>query len=214
MEELKGKKSRAAAILNPDTGADEAVNDKDEAADADAIDYSAIKKILYVCGNGVGTSAMGASIIAKKLKKSGIEDIAVPHARLGDRQPKDIAGLILYYPAFNMPGTADKYRGIDEIPEKSFAMDNLRVVGKAFYADMYGINPFDAAHEYEGDVLIVHGDRDTTVPFEWSKRAVSEYAHANLVKIPGASHGFQGEHQIMALQEVERYVWNHFGERP
>lgn len=88
MEELKGKKSRATAILNSSENelADAA---QAEAAlkatgDDDAIDYASIKKIVYVCGNGVGTSAMGASVIAKKLKKAGIEDIPVPHSRLGD----------------------------------------------------------------------------------------------------------------------------------
>lgn len=75
------------------------------------------------------------------------------------RQPNDFAGLILYYPAFNMPGTSDKYKDIDEIPEKSLAMDNRRVVGKAFYVDMFGMDPFEAVHAYDGDVLIVHGDQ-------------------------------------------------------
>ena len=126
------------------------------------------------------------------------------------RQPNDFAGLILYYPAFNMPGTSDKYKAIDEIPEKSLAMDNRRVVGKAFYVDMFGMDPFEAVHAYDGDVLIVHGDQDTTVPFEWSERAVKEYAHAELVKVPGARHGFQGEHQKIALAAVEDYVWKHF----
>ena len=126
------------------------------------------------------------------------------------RQPNDFAGLLLYYPAFNMPGTSDKYKAIDEIPEKSLAMDNRRVVGKAFYVDMFGMDPFETVHAYDGDVLIVYGDQDTTVPFEWSERAVKEYAHAELVKVPGARHGFQGEHQKIALAAVEDYVWKHF----
>lgn len=94
--------------------------------------------------------------------------------------------------------------------KKSLAMDNRRVVGKAFYVDMFGMDPFEAVHAYDGDVLIVHGDQDTTVPFEWSERAVKEYAHAELVKVPGARHGFQGEHQKIALAAVEDYVWKHF----
>lgn len=94
--------------------------------------------------------------------------------------------------------------------KKSLAMDNKRVVGKAFYVDMFGMDPFESVHTYDGDVLIVHGDQDTTVPFEWSERAVKEYAHAELVKVPGARHGFQGEHQKIALAAVEDYVWKHF----
>lgn len=88
MEELKGKKSRAAAILNGDSekSAEADADASDEAASdsASAIDYGAIKKIAYVCGNGVGTSAMGASVVAKKLKNAGITDINVPHSRLRD----------------------------------------------------------------------------------------------------------------------------------
>ena len=79
--------------------------------------------------------------------------------------------------------------------------------------DMFGMDPFDAVHEYDDDMLIVHGDQDTTVPFEWSERAASEHAHANLVIIPGASHGFQGDHQKMALQAVGCYVWDHLSRR-
>lgn len=94
--------------------------------------------------------------------------------------------------------------------KKSLAMDNKRVVGKAFYVDMFGMDPFESVHTYDGDVLIVHGDQDTTVPFEWSERAVKEYAHTELVKVPGARHGFQGEHQKIALAAVEDYVWKHF----
>lgn len=64
MEALKGKKSRVSSVFE----------DKEE-----AFDYSKVKKILYVCDAGLGSSAMGASVIAKKLKKAGIEDIEVTH---------------------------------------------------------------------------------------------------------------------------------------
>ena len=75
MEELKGSESRATGYLTADV--------KKKSVEK-GINYSTIKKILYVCGNGVGTSAMGASVISKKLKKQGIDDIAVLHARVGE----------------------------------------------------------------------------------------------------------------------------------
>ncbi len=65
MEALKGKKSRISSVFE----------DKEE-----AFDYSKVKKILYVCDAGLGSSAMGASVIGKKLKKAGITDIVVKHA--------------------------------------------------------------------------------------------------------------------------------------
>lgn len=73
MEALKGKKSRISSVFE----------DKEE-----ALDYASIRTILYVCDAGLGSSAMGASVVAKKLKKIGIEDIKVPHARVIDLPQK------------------------------------------------------------------------------------------------------------------------------
>ena len=69
MEALKGKKSRISSVFEDDQP---------------KVDYAAISTILYVCDAGMGSSAMGASVIAKKLKKLGIEGIQVPHARVMD----------------------------------------------------------------------------------------------------------------------------------
>lgn len=69
MEALKGKKSRISSVFE-----DKPV----------AFDYSKVAKIVYVCDAGMGSSAMGASVIAKKLKKAGISDITVNHERVMD----------------------------------------------------------------------------------------------------------------------------------
>lgn len=69
MESLKGKKSRVSSVFE----------DK-----AESFSYGDVKKIIYVCDAGLGSSAMGASVIAKKLKKVGITDIQVQHARVVD----------------------------------------------------------------------------------------------------------------------------------
>lgn len=69
MEALKGKKSRISSVF------------EDKPA---AFDYSKVAKIVYVCDAGMGSSAMGASVIAKKLKKAGISDITVNHERVMD----------------------------------------------------------------------------------------------------------------------------------
>ena len=79
MESLKGKKSRISSVFE----------DKEQ-----EVDYSAIKKVLYVCDAGLGSSAMGASVIAKKLKKAGITDIGVEHARVMDL-PREDADIIV-----------------------------------------------------------------------------------------------------------------------
>lgn len=39
-----------------------------------------VKKIVFACDAGMGSSAMGATVLRKKLKAAGIEDIKVEHA--------------------------------------------------------------------------------------------------------------------------------------
>lgn len=78
MESLKGKKSRISSVFE----------------DKSTLDYGSIKKIVYVCDAGLGSSAMGASVIAKKLKKVGISDIKVEHTRVMDL-PNNEADVIV-----------------------------------------------------------------------------------------------------------------------
>ncbi|AEE92231.1 PTS system mannitol-specific EIICB component [Includes: Mannitol permease IIC component; Mannitol-specific phosphotransferase enzyme IIB component] [Tepidanaerobacter acetatoxydans Re1] len=70
MESLKGKKSRVSSIFNNDKG--------------HAFDFSKVRNIAYVCDAGLGSSAMGASILQKKITKAGITDVKVFHAAVSD----------------------------------------------------------------------------------------------------------------------------------
>ena len=48
------------------------------------IDASAIKHIVFACDAGMGSSAMGATVLSKKLSAAGRADIAVEHASVSD----------------------------------------------------------------------------------------------------------------------------------
>ncbi len=80
MEALKGKKSRISSVFD---GSEKAA------------DYGKVKKILYVCDAGLGSSAMGASVIARKLKKAGITDVPVEHASVAEL-PKDADVMVTH----------------------------------------------------------------------------------------------------------------------
>lgn len=62
MEEMKGKKSSVASAL---TNTQE------------TIQAEQINKIVFACDAGMGSSAMGASILRNKVQKAGIEDVTV-----------------------------------------------------------------------------------------------------------------------------------------
>ncbi len=50
------------------------------------------------------------------------------------------------------------------------------------------IHPEDEIARYNGPVLIVHGDQDEAVPYEYGKKAAELYKNAKLVTIEGDDH--------------------------
>ncbi len=51
---------------------------------AKQVNLAEVKEIVFACDAGMGSSAMGASVLQKKLKEAGIEDIRVGHASVSE----------------------------------------------------------------------------------------------------------------------------------
>ena len=74
MEQMKGKKSSVAGAL---TGAG-AAGAAGAAAGADASGHTGpIRKIVFACDAGMGSSAMGATVLRKKVRAAGFDDVEV-----------------------------------------------------------------------------------------------------------------------------------------
>lgn len=84
MEEMKGKKSSVSSVLTTQT----------------AVNPESVNKIVFACDAGMGSSAMGASILRNKVKKAGLDvevintaisnlpadaDVVITHKDLTDR---------------------------------------------------------------------------------------------------------------------------------
>jgi PTS system mannitol-specific IIC component len=88
MEAMKGKKSSVAGVL---TG-----NEGDEAAEIEAHGEAAeeehearshgkpIHTIVFACDAGMGSSAMGASVLRNKIKKAGFDDVTVTNQAIAN----------------------------------------------------------------------------------------------------------------------------------
>lgn len=63
MNELKGKKSRISSVFES----------------IEEFDFSKVTRIAYACDAGIGSSAMGATVLQKKCKAAGLDDIKVFH---------------------------------------------------------------------------------------------------------------------------------------
>lgn len=78
-EANKGKSSAAMDALRASSGAAAA----GDAAGAVATDRE-IKTIVFACDAGMGSSAMGASVLRNKMKKAGIEDVTVTNKAIAN----------------------------------------------------------------------------------------------------------------------------------
>jgi mannitol PTS system EIICBA or EIICB component len=87
MEAMKGKKSSVAGMLTED-GKDGASDEPDE-----SFDYSRVSKIIFACDAGMGSSAMGASLLRNKAKEAGLEDVEVKNMAIN--QIPDDADVVI-----------------------------------------------------------------------------------------------------------------------
>lgn len=91
----------------------------------------------------------------------------------------DVRGLILFYPAFNIPDMVNKFGSM------------MGQYGSSNFID--SIKDYDVwSHigSYNKRVTIIHGSADMIVSISYSEKAVELYPDAQLYVIEGANHGF------------------------
>ncbi|WP_226659995.1 PTS mannitol-specific transporter subunit IIBC [Pseudalkalibacillus hwajinpoensis] len=74
MEAMKGKKSSVSSNLKTNV----------EEPKAEASSYGNIAKVVFACDAGMGSSAMGASVLRNKFKKAGLTDIEVTNTSISN----------------------------------------------------------------------------------------------------------------------------------
>ncbi|HCS62520.1 MAG TPA: PTS mannitol transporter subunit IIB [Microbacterium sp.] len=80
-EANKGKKSEHLSNLAASTAGADATS---EASTTTAVATAPIENIVFACDAGMGSSAMGASVLRNKLKKAGITDIKVTNQAIAN----------------------------------------------------------------------------------------------------------------------------------
>lgn len=78
MEEMKGKKSSVSSLL---TGSGAAAG---AAAGGVAVLAGPVKNIVFACDAGMGSSAMGASVLRNKIKAAGFPDVKVTNSAIAN----------------------------------------------------------------------------------------------------------------------------------
>ncbi len=104
-----------------------------------------------------------------------------------------IAGLILFYPAYNVPEMILKF---------SFLSD------KKYVAMLEDYDVYKHIGNFKKEVLIVHGTNDLIVPTSYSEKAKEIYENCNLYLVEGANHGFNKENHYFN-DKYDEITWKY-----
>lgn len=107
-----------------------------------------------------------------------------------------IAPVLSYERTFLLPETewakelfsTDRLLQLDKTGRLYF--DESFYIGHHLVEEMRLINPANTLAQLEQRVLVVHGDRDSMVPYNATVRACRGLEHVRLVTLKGADHGF------------------------
>ena len=110
-----------------------------------------------------------------------------------------IAPVLSYHRTFLEPETEwskelfsiEKLQQLDDTGRLYFAPDFY--IGHRLIEEMRIIRPATALAELQQPVLVIHGDRDSMVPYDATVQACRGLQHVRLVTLKGADHGFMQE---------------------
>ena len=107
-------------------------------------------------------------------------------ALLADECPDDFAGMILFYPAFNIPEMVNKFSGFGDWGD----FGGMMSMSEKYINSIKDFDVWSHIGKFSKPVCIIHGTADMIVPISNSEKAVGLYPSATLNKIEGANHGF------------------------
>lgn len=141
----------------------------------------------------------------------------------------EIAGLMLLYPAFNIPEMAqnsgsigywvrqfqsinwtDMMNNVDwsKMDWRGFSFQFPKVTnGEAFLSTLKDFDVYEKIGAFQGNVLILHGTNDVIVNESYSERAQEVYENCELHIMQGAMHGFNQENKAFA--DYDQEVWEY-----
>lgn len=110
-------------------------------------------------------------------------------SELAKLYPNDIKKLVLWAPAFNLPGAVEYLKGVID---KADSYDhNGYEISDAFVEDMVARDFYQDLEIYKNKLLIVHGSEDKTVPYEISEKYLKGFSNVDeFVTIEGGNHNF------------------------
>lgn len=122
---------------------------------------------------------------------------ALAAAELGEK----VERLFLVYPALCIKDDWLKmYPQVEDMPEE---LDFWGVrLGRAYREGLDSLDVYETISQYQGPVVIYHGDKDPVVNISYSERAAEAYLSAKLVVYEGEGHGFSPEATAKTVESI------------
>ncbi|MBR6247165.1 MAG: alpha/beta fold hydrolase [Bacteroidales bacterium] len=112
-------------------------------------------------------------------------------AQVAAASRKDVAGMILLAPAFNIPDMVNSlFPSRRDIPDSTMLVNMY--VGKKYLLEARTMDTYRKLDRYKNPVLILQGKDDTIVPPEYSELAAQEFPSCELILLDGVAHSFEG----------------------
>jgi len=123
-------------------------------------------------------------------------------SELAKLYPQDIQKMCLWAPAFNLPHAIDYLTGH---VEKAETYDHGGFeISNAFVEDMLSRDFYQNLDIYQNQLMIIHGTKDTTVPFDISEKYLQAFTHPIFKAIQGATHNYD---TVDHIQEVIKLTY-------
>lgn len=120
---------------------------------------------------------------------------------------EEIKGMVLLYPAYVIQ---------DDVIERTNNGKHFEplstflghTVSEIYDRDAFSIDIYARMKKYTGEVLIIHGTDDQTVPIAYSCEAIETFPHARMETIEGAGHGLVGKDSDKAMRLSLDFIKN------
>lgn len=127
---------------------------------------------------------------------------------VGSDHQDEIAGMILMYPALSakVDSGSDGYKTESDIPEDVSLFGGWIHVGKNYITDLWKVDFDRLLSSYKGHMLLMHGDKDSTVPMSWSENAKKIIPDCEYYVIKNGGHEFFDQPFEDAMSHILTYL--------
>ncbi len=93
--------------------------------------------------------------------------------------------------------------------EKGYRIHKEKKMGVSYFRENENKDYTSLLSQIKTPILIIHGQKDETVPIKFSKKLVRDYKNIKLIAIPKADHKFEDYHiQTALIQKTVRWFKN------